>query len=132
VSSKYISELNVKGNVNNQDTYDENSIILQVKNYVDDLLLNVECDLVYIALDGVPTFSKILEQKKRRFIGDLIEQLVKEYTLPFSFNKSLISPGTKFMRKISEYLNNEKFPTKTIISDTDDTGEGEFKILDYI
>ena len=132
VSSKYISELNVKGNVNKDDTYDDNSIILQVKNYVDDLLLNVECNLVYIALDGVPTLSKILEQKKRRFIGDLIEELVKEYTVPFSFNKSLISPGTKFMRKISEYLNNEKFPTETIISDTDDTGEGEFKILDYI
>lgn len=36
------------------------------------------------------------------------------------------------MRKISEYLNNEKFATETIISDIDDTGEGEFKIIDYI
>jgi len=132
VSSKYISEINTKGNINKNNTYDENSLILRVKNYVDDLLENVECNLVYIALDGVPSISKILEQKKRSFIGDLIEELVKKHTIPFSFNKSLIKPGTKFMRKISDYLNNEKFITRTIISDTDDTGEGEFKIIDYI
>ena len=94
VSSKYI-----------KDNYDENTLILHIKNYVDDLLENVECNLVYIALDGVPSISKILEQKKRSFIGDLIEELVKKKPLPFSFNKSLIKPGTKFMRKISEYLN---------------------------
>ena len=121
VSSKYI-----------KDNYDENTLILHIKNYVDDLLENVECNLVYIALDGVPSISKILEQKKRSFIGDLIEELVKKTPLPFKFNKSLIKPGTKFMRKISDYLNNDKFETETIISDTDDSGEGEFKIINYI
>ena len=127
VSSKYISEINTTN-----ETYDEKNLILRIKNYVDDLLENVECNLVYIALDGVPSISKILEQKKRSFIGDLIEELVKKHIVSFSFNKSLIKPGTKFMRKISEYLNNDKFVTRTIISDTDDTGEGEFKIIDYI
>ena len=121
VSSKYI-----------KDNYDENTLILHIKNYVDDLLENVECNLVYIALDGVPSISKILEQKKRSFIGDLIEELVKKSPLPFKFNKSLIKPGTKFMRKISDYLNNDKFETEMIISDTDDSGEGEFKIINYI
>ena len=127
VSSKYISEINTTN-----ETYDEKNLILRIKNYVDDLLENVECNLVYIALDGVPSISKILEQKKRSFIGDLIEELVKKHIVSFSFNKSLIKPGTKFMRKISEYLNNDEFVTRTIISDTDDTGEGEFKIIDYI
>ena len=60
VSSKYISEINTKGNINKNEIYDENSLILRVKNYVDDLLENVECNLVYIALDGVPSMSKIL------------------------------------------------------------------------
>ena len=40
VSSKYISEINTKGNINKNNTYDENSLILRVKNYVDDLLEN--------------------------------------------------------------------------------------------
>lgn len=67
VSSKYILEINAKDNINKNDTYDENTLILRVKNYVDDLLENVECNLVYIALDGVPSISKILEQKKKKF-----------------------------------------------------------------
>ena len=132
VSSKIVSELNKKNSNNNFSNDIETDIIFGVKNYLNDLISNVDCNLIYIALDGVPTFSKILEQKKRRFIGDLIEELAKDYSLPHSFNKSLISPGTKFMRKVCDYLNNEKFPIETIISDTDDTGEGEFKILDYI
>lgn len=110
----------------------EDKIILEVKNYLDDLLSKVNTKLVYIALDGVPTLAKMLEQKKRRFIGDLIDQLVSKYALPYNFSKSLISPGTKFMKKVIEYLNKEDFGVETIISDTNDTGEGEFKILDYI
>ena len=132
VSAKYITELNIRNSLNNKEIYDENSIILQVKKYLDNLLENVECNLVYIALDGVPSFSKILEQKKRRFVGNLIDELVKDKTLPFHFNKGSISPGTKFTKKISEFLHNENFPTKTIISDASIKGEGEFKIIDYI
>ena len=132
VSAKYISELNIKNSLNNNEKYDENNIILQVKKYLDNLLENVECKLVYIALDGVPTFSKILEQKKRRFVANLIDELVKDKTVHFHFNKGSISPGTKFTKKISEFLHNENFKTKTIISDAGINGEGEFKIIDYI
>jgi 5'-3' exonuclease len=57
VSSKYISEINTKGNINKNNTYDENSLILRVKNYVDDLLENVECNLVYIAADRLTTLN---------------------------------------------------------------------------
>ncbi len=133
-SSKLLNEMNKKEieteliNLNEI----EDKIILEVKNYLDDLLSKVDTKLVYIALDGVPTLAKMLEQKKRRFIGDLIDKLVSKYALPYNFNKSLISPGTKFMKKVITYLNNEEFQNDTIISDTNDTGEGEFKILDYI
>jgi 5'-3' exonuclease len=113
------------------DDLDEN-IILEVKNYLDSLLKKVKCNLVYIAIDGVPTFSKILEQKKRRFIGGLIEQLTSSYKTQFSFNKNLISPGTTFMDKLCNYLNSQDFSVKVIISDSNEPGEGEFKILDYV
>lgn len=135
-SSKLLNEMNKK-NLNsdiklvNLDEIEE-KIILEVKNYLDDLLNKIETELVYIALDGIPTLAKMLEQKKRRFIGDLIDQLISKYALPYNFNKSSISPATKFMKKIIDYLNNEKFDVKTIISDTNDRGEGEFKILDFV
>ena len=133
-SSKLLNEMNKKEIETELINLDEieDKIILEVKNYLDDLLLKVDTKLVYIALDGVPTLAKMLEQKKRRFIGDLIDKLVSKYALPYNFNKSLISPGTKFMKKVITYLNNEEFQNDTIISDTNDTGEGEFKILDYI
>ena len=135
ISSKLISKLNKKNDLLTKDRLVddlEELIIIEVKNYIDELIEKVTCNLVYIAMDGVPTFSKILEQKKRRFIGELIEELIGKYSLPFTFNKNVISPGTKFMRKMSDYLNKSKFSVKIKISDTDETGEGEFKILDYV
>ena len=55
-----------------------------------------------IAIDGVPTFAKIMEQKKRRYIGDLLSQLMKKFELPFEWSKINISPGTEFMNKMSK------------------------------
>lgn len=132
-SSKLVSSLNKKERTLNKDI--EDMVIDDVGAYLDDLINKVNCQLIYIALDGVPTFGKILEQKKRRFIGDVIEELVKEFPVEYSFNKSLISPGTNFMKKVNTYLKQHKFPDKTIktiITDTNEPGEGEFKILDYI
>jgi len=107
-------------------------IIEEIQIYVRDIIGLVKCNKVYISLDGVPTLPKILEQKRRRFIGDFMELLLSKYSLPFSFNKSLISPGTKFMNKVIDYLKKEDYPVETIISDVYEKGEGEFKILDYI
>lgn len=127
-------------------------------------------ELIYIAIDGVPTKAKIVEQKKRRFMGEFIkhshnyilekheEILNVEYNIqnniPFnkykfmknkiSWNKANISPATSFMKKLSNELNNvdfllkvnELFPKinreKLIISDFNQYGEGEKKIIDYI
>jgi 5'-3' exonuclease len=141
VSAKLIKDINnsQRGKDKTDKTYDtfkiddiEELIINEMKEYLINLFKIVDCKLVYIAFDGVPTFSKIIEQKKRRFIGDLIEQLVSKYSLPFSFNKSLLSPGTVFMDKVVLYLKENKLHNNLIISDTNEKGEGEFKILDYI
>jgi len=136
VSSKLIKELNQKGSTKYAEFKVgdiEELILSEVKLYLIELFNTVETsNLIYIALDGVPTFSKIIEQKKRRFIGDLIEQLLSKFSLPFSFNKSLISPGTKFVDKVITLLNDKSFMREIVISDTNEKGEGEFKILDYI
>jgi len=135
VSSKLSKKLNKKEyEIDKEFTLSdmEDLILLEVKEYLTNLLKMVKCDMIYVGLDGVPTFSKILEQKKRRFIGDLIEVLLSKYPLDLSFNKSLISPGTNFMDKLSKFLKEENFHKNIIISDTNEKGEGEFKILDFI
>ena len=120
--------------------------ILEFDKYVELVLFNLEIffknflskfninnlKLLYIALDGVPTFSKIIEQKKRRYIGDFIEYL--NPTTPFiKWNKNNISPGTIFMDKISDFLKKYTYSNiKIQISDTTEKGEAEMKILDVI
>ena len=128
VSSKIIKKINDK----DFKSSIEELILLEIKEYLINLFNMVKCSQVYIAFDGVPTFSKILEQKKRRFIGDLIDQLLSKYPQNNNFGKGLISPGTIFMEKLTIFLKEQDFKTNIIFSDTNEKGEGEFKILDFI
>jgi 5'-3' exonuclease len=161
-SSKLISELNSNQNKNyNKLKLDdiELMIIKEVNLFIIRLLERIDItqlEYIYIGIDGVPTFAKILEQKKRRFIGDFVEKLLENYSLPFNWSKNNISPGTVFMNKITKYLNNIKNITKNKlikkedyildpidyefyskiknieISDSYEVGEGEIKIFDLI
>ena len=164
VSSKLIKELNQSNKSNskysNVKLEDLEYMIIQELNlFIINLLEKIDLeslDLVYAALDGVPTFGKIIEQKKRRFVGDFIEKLLAKYSLPFNWSKNNISPGTLFMEKINRYLNNIKLISKGKLlkkedlilkssdynfynklknfdySDTNSKGEGEMKIYDLI
>jgi hypothetical protein len=163
-SSKLIEELNHSRSKNSDyksltinDI--EWMIIREVNNFMISILEKINLDnlsSVYVALDGVPTFSKIIEQKKRRFVGDFVEKLLENYSLPISWSKNNISPGTVFMEKIHQYLSNIKSITKNKLikkedmilkpkdyefyskithfdySDTNIEGEGEMKIYDLI
>jgi 5'-3' exonuclease len=163
-SSKLIEELNQK-KLNDEKMKDyklddiEIMIIKQVNNSIISILKKLDLDnlkFMYIALDGVPSFSKMMEQKKRRFVGDFIGKLLEQYSLPFLWSKNNISPGTIFMNKITKYLSNiksiidgEQIKKQDLIlelddydyytkvkkfeySDTNLQGEAEMKIFDLI
>ena len=132
----------------------------QVKNVVDTCIKDI--DLIYIAIDGVPSIAKMIEQKKRRFMGklfqfieleliekyktDLIHQKTKmNYDNRYLFEKykirwstSHISVGTNFMIEFtdklntSEYINKFVFPKNYVFTGHTDMGEGEKKIINYI
>jgi 5'-3' exonuclease len=110
--------------------------------------------LVYISLDGVPSIGKIMEQRHRRYIGEIINykinkkintfnfptELSEEYPFDyiqynqtkFSFLKLNISPGTKFMKELVTSIKNHQFPVNLQINDDTISGEGEFKIIHFI
>lgn len=122
-----------------------------IKKFIKDKL-----KLLYIAIDGVPSKSKMVEQKQRRYIGAIISEYKKllkdkykndlkvSNTLygsnrlvyensKISFNKSKISPGTQFMDILTSVLKKEKFNCNNyILSSIDEIGEGEKKIIDHI
>ena len=160
-SSKLLHDLNEKNIKEKQPKLNQDQldilIIKQVNKFIISILKKLDLNklkLMYIALDGVPSFSKMLEQKKRRFVGDFITKLLDQYNLPFNWSKNNISPGTIFMNKITKYLSNiksiiDKENIKDLIldlddydfytkinkfeySDSDSPGEAEMKIFDLL
>ena len=87
-------------------------------------------DLLYIAIDGIAPKGKMKQQRMRRFKS----ALERKYSNEVRWNTNGISPGTYFMEKlnikIKEFI--KECNVKTIVSDSDERGEGEHKILHYI
>ncbi len=96
---------------------------------------------ITICVDGVPTMSKIFEQKKRRYMGDLLSNF-NEKDNSFYWSRNNISPGTEFMNNMMTFLNSANFQEQINqichnlkiykVSGIDLMGEGEIKILHII
>ena len=78
-------------------------------------------DHLYIAMDGLVPYGKIVQQRYRRF-------RIPEGTPVFDRNQ--ISPGTPFMKELDAALR-AKYPN-AIMSSTDTSGEGEHKLFEWL
>lgn len=88
---------------------------------------------VYITIDGVAPRSKMNQQRERRYKSEFFKAGESNKSSLWDSNK--ITPGTTFMKKIRESL--DKFKTELtdidcVISDSNDIGEGEHKIMKII
>ena len=130
------------------DEFEEELIIL-VGEYIEELLKNYFHKKLIISIiicvDGVPSMAKIYEQKKRRYMGDIMNYLYADApssTKSFTWSRNNISPGTKFMGMLMKYLKSDDYIDgikdicvnikKYIVSGIDIIGEGEMKILHHI
>ena len=90
--------------------------------------------LVYITFDGVAPFAKMTQQRLRRYKTQFTANTQPENKS--LWNTSAITPGTNFMIKLSfsinEYFKTNKLPMKVITSCSDEPGEGEHKLFEYI
>ena len=83
---------------------------------------------VFIAFDGVAPLAKMEQQRKRRY----------KNASPNSdrWSTSNITPGTAFMKKLSDSINDAfslfKHSAKIIVSSSNEHGEGEHKLFKYI
>lgn len=117
-------------------------VLSYIKFLVSELLIPDNIKYIMIAIDGVPSVAKMMEQKKRRYLGNLLEELMKGFELPVNWSKNNISPATVFMDKLSKSLVDDKYRLELknlipnleelIVSDIYTPGEGEMKILDCL
>jgi 5'-3' exonuclease len=136
------------------------NIILYIKNICKNVINSEKLKQLYIALDGIPTMSKIIEQKKRRYAGYIIDEIAKkifdknydkvikdEYYMLYrkyrlSFDRSQITSWSTIMQIIANNLSSLNFKTNLqafcinlnsiIVSSAYEMGEGEKKIMEYI
>jgi 5'-3' exonuclease len=82
-------------------------------------------ELVYLAIDGPAPRTKMEQQRQRR---------LKSSQEKKHWDTNQITPGTPFMNELSKYLHKRcrELKIQWIISDSNEPGEGEHKIMHYI
>lgn len=140
----------------------EAEMYMNCMKYVDRLVAAVRPrKLLFLAIDGVAPRAKMNQQRSRRFrsaqdakqrkevyaevkqeMADLGYKFTEEETEDDAWDSNVITTGTEFMTKISMFLrfyildrmNKDKYwrRIKVIVSDANEPGEGEHKIMNYI
>jgi len=100
----------------------------KLQKYIDEIRPS---NTIYIAFDGVAPLAKMKQQRNRRYQAVFME---KHGIVPKSiFGSCQILPGTDFMEFLSNYVNKHfEKNTNVIVSASDEPGEGEHKLFQYI
>jgi 5'-3' exonuclease len=94
---------------------------------------------VIIAFDGVAPVAKLEQQRQRRYKSgyqnDVSRQIFKK-TVADAWNTAAITPGTIFMSELNtitkEYFTKKNTSLNILVSGSNEAGEGEHKLFDYI
>jgi len=124
--------------ISEKNTTNHTIIFTDICNYLDELIKKYGPSKTYVCVDGIAPLAKIKQQRSRRFKSKMLfikqSKIKSKYDVDVpDWDSNCITPGTQFMRELNVYLNNRyKNSTNIIISDSDEVGEGEHKIMDYI
>lgn len=121
---------------------DVDAIIKAVCAKIDEYIYLLKpCQNVFIAFDGVAPVAKLEQQRSRRYKSTYqttISRSIFKSTAPDPWNTTAITPGTLFMKKLNDkiylrYNDATKYGLKKIIvSGSNEPGEGEHKLFEYI
>ena len=117
----------------NIETLIINDTVLKIKQILN---LLKPSNICYIAFDGIAPVAKLKQQRARRYRNQLIKKILDEET--GCWDTAAITPGTNFMNKLdtkiySVFKDPKNFGLKElIVSGTDECGEGEHKLFEYI
>ena len=111
-----------------------NQVCEKLQEYID----SIGPKNVYIAFDGVAPVAKLEQQRSRRYRAWLEREVMSKMkeSIDTTWSTAAITPGTKFMsdlaRGVNEYFMKNAKGRNIIVSSSDDPGEGEHKIFQYI
>jgi 5'-3' exonuclease len=134
------------------------NIYTYIQNICKSLLYSDTLQKLYISIDGTPTMSKIVEQKKRRYMNYVVSKLKKDIYNKYStsiprdkqlfydnfksFNRGNMLSWGNYMQEIYNHLVSPDYKTTLyeicvnlkdiIISSSYEFGEGEKKIMEDI
>ena len=111
------------------DTTNVDEIYKNVYNKILSIIEKIKPNTSFIAFDGVVPLAKMNQQKQRRYKSYITKQILKNN----KWNTNAITPGTKFMNELDDYLSSIFKDNKNIIfTGSKQSGEGEQKIFEYI
>jgi len=120
------------------------SIIKRVISKIEEYISIIQpTQTVIIAFDGVAPVAKLEQQRSRRYKSwyqNEISRMIFKKETADPWNTTAITPGTKFMAELNDYVSKcfavdvlSKYGVSNIIvSGSNEIGEGEHKLFDYI
>ncbi len=97
--------------------------------------------VAYLAVDGVAPRAKMAQQRKRRYMAGFRNDAIREFCerslapAHTTWDSNAITPGTEFMDRLDVVLA-EAFkssdPCEVVVSGSNEPGEGEQKLFDYM
>jgi len=115
-----------------------NKVISKIEEYISTISPTSN---IIIAFDGVAPVAKLEQQRTRRYKSwyqNEVSKAIFKNAKPDVWNTTAITPGTIFMKELNESIskhfdNPKKYNVdKIIVTTSNEPGEGEHKIFDYI
>jgi 5'-3' exonuclease len=111
--------------------------IQKIKDYIGKIK-PIEC--VFVAFDGVAPMAKMEQQRNRRykswFESDMKQMIHEKEGKETMHTTCIFTPGTLFMKRLSEKINNEFIGKvnhyQIIVSTPEEPGEGEHKLFVHL
>lgn len=116
-----------------QKETNENKLFLNLWNKIINYYDSFKPTNLLICIDGVAPIAKIIQQRKRRYLSIFKNKIDN---IDSKWDTNAISAGTSFMNNldnfISKKINDSSFKNSFIFDGSNNHGEGEHKIFNYL